>query len=50
MTAIPKAADNISPVVEGPDSILKLPGLVVEIPLERIYERTTVADARAPVG
>jgi Uma2 family endonuclease len=39
-----------SDVVEGPDSILKLPGLGVEIPLGRIYERTTVAAARASGG
>ena len=32
-----------SDVIEGRDSILKLPGIGVEIPLERIYERTAVA-------
>ena len=37
-----------SDVVEGPGSILKLIGIGVEIPLERIYERTTVAGAKAP--
>jgi Uma2 family endonuclease len=36
-----------SDVIEGRGSILKLPGVGVEIPLERIYERTTVAGARA---
>ena len=36
-----------SDVIEGPGSILKLPGIGVEIPLERIYERTPVAAARA---
>ena len=39
-----------SELLEGPGSILKLPGLGVEIPLERIYERTTVAGARASAG
>jgi Uma2 family endonuclease len=34
-------------VIEGPGSILKLPGVGVEIPLERIYERTTLVGARA---
>jgi len=37
-----------SDVIEGPGSILKLIGIGVEIPLERIYERTTVAGAKAP--
>ena len=37
-----------SEVIEKPGSILKLPGIGVEIPLERIYERTAVAGARAP--
>ena len=36
-----------SDVIEGRGSILKLPGIGVEIPLERIYERTAVAGARA---
>ena len=36
-----------SDVIEGPGSVLKLPGIGVEIPLECIYERTTVAGARA---
>ena len=36
-----------SDVIEGPGSILKLPGIGVEIPLERIYERTPAAAARA---
>ena len=36
-----------SDVLEGPGSILKLPAISVEIPLERIYERTAVAGARA---
>jgi Uma2 family endonuclease len=36
-----------SDVIEGRGSILQLPGIGVEIPLERIYERTTVAGARA---
>ena len=36
-----------SNVIEGSGSVLKLPGIGVEIPLERIYERTTVAGARA---
>jgi Uma2 family endonuclease len=39
-----------SEVIEGPCAILKLPGIGVEIPLERIYERTTVAGARASGG
>ncbi len=39
-----------SEVIEQRGSILKLPGIGVEIPLERIYERTTVAGARAPGG
>jgi len=37
-----------SDVIEAPGAILKLPGIGVEIPLERIYERTAVAGARAP--
>ena len=37
-----------SEVIEKPGSMLKLPGIGVEIPLERIYERTAVAGARAP--
>jgi len=36
-----------SNVMEGSGSVLKLSGIGVEIPLERIYERTTVAGARA---
>ncbi len=39
-----------SDVIEGRGSILKLPGIGVEIPLERIYERTVVAGARASGG
>ena len=39
-----------SEVIEKRGSILKLPGLGVEIPLERIYERTAVAGARASGG
>ena len=39
-----------SDVIEGRGSILKLPGIGVEIPLERIYERTSVAGARASGG
>ena len=39
-----------SEVIEKRGSILKMPGIAVEIPLERIYERTTVAAARAPGG
>lgn len=39
-----------SEVIEGLGSTLKLPGLGVEIPLERIYERTTLAGARASGG
>ena len=39
-----------SDVIEGPGSVLKLVGIGVEIPLERIYERTTLASARAPGG
>ena len=39
-----------SDVIEGPGSILKLPGIGVEIPLERIYERTTVVSPRASSG
>lgn len=35
-----------SEVVEGLGGLLKLPSLGVEIPLERIYERTNVASAR----
>ena len=60
VTAIPRAADWISPdeylegerlaevrreYVDGRVSILKLSGIGVEIPLERIYERTAVAVA-----
>ena len=38
-----------SEVIEGPQSILKLPTIGVEIPLERIYERTAAAiSMRAP--
>ena len=37
-----------SEVAEGPGSILKLLCIGVEIPLERIYERTAVAGAKAP--
>lgn len=32
-------------LLEGPDAVLKLDGLGVEIPLERIYERTAAARA-----
>ena len=39
-----------SDAIEGRGSILKLPGIGVEIPLERIYERTAVAGARASGG
>jgi len=39
-----------SEVIEKRGSILKLPGLGVEIPLERIYERTPLAGARASGG
>jgi Uma2 family endonuclease len=39
-----------SDVVEGPGSILKLPGIGVEIPLERIYERTTVSRSKVSRG
>ena len=39
-----------SEVIEKRGSILTLPGIGVEIPLERIYERTTVAGARASGG
>jgi Uma2 family endonuclease len=39
-----------SELLEGPGSILKLPGLGVEIPLQRIYERTTVAGTRTSAG
>jgi len=39
-----------SNVIEGSGSILKLPGIGVEIPLERNYERTTIAGARASGG
>ncbi len=39
-----------SHVIEGRGLILKLPGIGVEIPLERIYERTAVAGARASGG
>jgi len=39
-----------SHVIEGPGSILKLPGIGVEIPLERIYERTPVSRSRASGG
>ena len=39
-----------SELLEGPGSIFKLPGLGVEIPLKQIYERTTVAGARASAG
>jgi hypothetical protein len=37
-------------MIEGPGSILKLPSIGVEIPLERIYERTAVAGARESGG
>lgn len=37
-----------SEVVEGRSAILSLPGLDVEIPLERIYERTAVLQANPP--
>jgi len=37
-----------SQVIEGPGSTLSLPGIGVEIPLERIFERTAVA--RTPGG
>jgi len=51
MIAFQKAADWISAEeIEGSGSILKLPGIGVEIPLERIYERTTIAGARASGG
>jgi len=75
MTAIPKAADLISPdeYLEGErlaevrheyvdgrvyamagtsddHNRIAVPGIGVEIPLERIFERTAVAVARAPVG
>jgi len=33
-------------VVKGPGTILKLPEIKVEIPLARIYERTTISRAR----
>ena len=39
-----------SDVIVGPGSILKLPGIGVEILLERIYERTAIAGARASGG
>jgi Uma2 family endonuclease len=39
-----------SDVIEGRGSILILLGIGVEIPLERIYERTAVAGARASSG
>ena len=39
-----------SHVIEGPGSILKLPGIGVEIPLERIYERTPVSRSRVSGG
>jgi Uma2 family endonuclease len=39
-----------SDVIEGAGSILKLPGIGVEIPLERIYKRTAVAGDRTSVG
>ncbi len=39
-----------SDVIEGRGSILKLLGIGVEIPLERIYERTPVAGARVSGG
>ncbi len=39
-----------SHVIEGPGSILKLPGIGVEIPLERIYERTPVSPSRVSGG
>ena len=37
-----------SETLDGPQAILKLPGLGVEIPLERIYERTAAAVIRPP--
>jgi Uma2 family endonuclease len=39
-----------SEVIDAPGSILKLPGIGVEISLERFYERTTVAGARSSGG
>lgn len=39
-----------SHVIEAPGSILKLPGIGVEIPLERIYERTPVSRSRVSGG
>jgi len=39
-----------SNLVEGPGSLLKLSDIGVEIPLERIYERTTLGGARASTG
>jgi Uma2 family endonuclease len=37
-----------SEVLEGRKAVLRLPGLGVEIPLDRIYERTTVAGGARP--
>jgi len=39
-----------SDMIEGPGSILKLSSIGVDIPLDRIYERTTVSGARSSVG
>ena len=38
-----------SEVLEGPGAVLELPGIGVEIPLERIYERTTMGTATSPL-
>jgi Uma2 family endonuclease len=39
-----------SDVIEGRGSIVRLPGIGVEIPLQHIYERTTLASAKASAG
>ena len=39
-----------SETLEGPGAVLKLPSLGVEIPLERLYERTGAARAPRPTG
>ncbi len=39
-----------SEVLEGPGALLRLSGIGVELPLDRIYERTTVAGRITPVS
>jgi hypothetical protein len=48
MHALAKTNGVVS--VEDPGSVLKLPSLGVEIPLERLYERTVAARTPRPVA